>query len=175
MKYQGKELSYYGSTYLGKQLGMLNAVKWIFFGLFVVFAFIFAILGIADDNYLIVIVGPIFCFLIFGFPMIYAFRKTKGMLKELNSRNLSSDEQANVQFQIKKAAKFQWILTVVMIAFIAVLFGSIIADSIPSSHNDNSEKCRNCGRKTDLVAGFDYCYDCYEGFVDWQEDNWTEA
>ena len=172
MKYQGKELSYYKSTYLGKQIGMLNAVKWIFFCIFLFGAAIFVIGGFVNDSVMIAIAGLVGCFLMCGIPMLYAFKKVKGMLKELEGRKLDDDEQAKVQVQIKKASKFQWMLTAVFIAFLAVLFGSIIADSIPS--RESKEKCRNCGRTGDIVPGFGYCEDCYEGFVDWQEDNWTK-
>ena len=37
---------------------------------------------------------------------------------------------------------------------------------------DGVTSCRNCGRKTNLVAGFGYCGTCYEGFVEWQKDNY---
>ena len=61
------------------------------------------------------------------------------------------------------------------IVFLAIMiFVSIpIAISLSNnSHSNSKDKCRNCGRTEDLVPGFGYCEDCYEGFVDWQEDNW---
>ena len=63
------------------------------------------------------------------------------------------------------------------IIFLAImLFVSIFIAIILSSNNHSSskDKCRNCGRTEDLVPGFGYCEDCYEGFVDWQEDNWKK-
>ena len=144
MKYQGKELSYYQSTYLGKQIGMLNAVKWIFFCIFLFGAAIFVIGGFVNDSVMIAIAGLVGCFLMCGIPMLYAFTKVKGMLKELESRKLDDDEKAKVQLQIKNAYKFQWILTVVFIAFLAVLFGSIIADGISSKKDYNT--CTICDK-----------------------------
>lgn len=38
-----------------------------------------------------------------------------------------------------------------------------------NSGGDGKTTCRNCGRKTSLVAGFGYCNSCYEGFNDWQK------
>ena len=35
----------------------------------------------------------------------------------------------------------------------------------------NLPKCRNCGRRGNVVAGFGYCYDCYESFNDWLKNN----
>ncbi len=39
-----------------------------------------------------------------------------------------------------------------------------------SRGGDGVHTCRNCGRDTDLVAGFGYCYTCYKGFNEWQKD-----
>ena len=36
---------------------------------------------------------------------------------------------------------------------------------------DGKNSCRNCGRKTSLVAGYGYCSTCYKGFKQWQNNN----
>ena len=170
MKYQGKELSYYKSTYLGKQIGMLNAVKWIFFCIFLFGAAIFIIGGFVNNSVLIAIAGLVGCFLMCGIPMLYAFTKVKGMLKELEGRKLGEDAQAKVQLQIKNASKFQWILTGIFIAFLAVLFGSIIADGSPSKKNYKA--CTICSEKaTNTFQGSNYCEKHYENAVKWAIDN----
>lgn len=43
-----------------------------------------------------------------------------------------------------------------------------------SRGGDGVNTCRNCGRNKKLVPGFGFCDTCYEGFVDWQEDNWKD-
>ena len=43
-----------------------------------------------------------------------------------------------------------------------------------TSDDSGAEGCRNCGRTEDLVPGFGYCEDCFDGFIDWQDRTWTE-
>ena len=63
-----------------------------------------------------------------------------------------------------------------LISGVGLLFGELAGNfnSVDSdySYNYNSPKCRNCGRNEPLVAGFDFCDDCFEGFTDWQKDNY---
>ncbi len=40
-----------------------------------------------------------------------------------------------------------------------------------SSRGDGKSSCKNCGRSGSIVAGYGYCYSCYEGFTDWQDRN----
>ena len=59
--------------------------------------------------------------------------------------------------------------------FIAfVIISAILVPLLLSDGGDTKEGCRNCGRTEDLVPGFGYCEDCYEGFVDWQDRTWAE-
>ena len=169
MKYQGKELSYYSSTFLAKQLGMLNTVKWIFFGIFVVGSLVFGLGGLSEGSLLIALGGPVFCFAICGFPMIYAFRMSKAILMELDDRTLTHSQRAEIQAQIRKAAKFQLYLTVAGIAILAILFGAVIADSIPSR---SSYGCTICGKTaTNTFQNSRYCQQHYEDAIIWAMDN----
>ena len=165
MKYQGKELSYYNTPFLAKQLGMLNAVKWIFFGIFAVGSLVFGIGGLIKGEIIITLAGPLFCFAICGFPMIYAFRMSKAMLEELDDRPLNSSQRTEIQMQIQKASKFQLILTVVMIAVLAIVFCSVIADSVPSA---TKVGCTICGKTaTNTFQNARYCQKHYEEAILW--------
>lgn len=169
MKYQGKELSYYSSTYLAKQLGMLNTVKWIFLGIFAVGSLVFGLGGLSQGTLVITLAGPVFCFAICGFPMIYAFRQSKAMLNELNDRTLTHSQRADIHRQIQKAAKFQLYLTVAVIAILAILFGAVIADSVPSR---NSYGCTICGKTaTNTFQNARYCEPHYKDAIIWAMDN----
>lgn len=59
--------------------------------------------------------------------------------------------------------------------FIALLLAVVLCFSLcacgGSSGGDGKSTCRNCGRKTSLVAGYGYCSTCYKGFKDWQNKN----
>ena len=59
----------------------------------------------------------------------------------------------------------------VTIAICVVVCGVLIM-ALTGSDKDG---CRNCGRDVPLVSGFGYCADCYEGFTDWQKENWTKG
>lgn len=174
MKRQRRDYSEYSSEVLAREIGFRNGIRWVFFCIFLLGSAIFVIGGIQNNDLWLIPVGILFNLLITIGPMIFTYKKAKGMLAELKKRNLGSEKQASVEHQIKKATKIQIFATIAFFVIFGAIVGSIIADGNSSSQKDTSEKCRNCGRSTDLVAGFDYCYDCYEGFVDWQEDNWTE-
>lgn len=64
--------------------------------------------------------------------------------------------------------KSKLIFISIAIVIFGILFG-ITAE--PSSASKDG--CRICGRKTNLVAGFEMCYDCYVDFTDWQDDYYS--
>lgn len=58
-----------------------------------------------------------------------------------------------------------------LIAFLLVLVMLLSLCACGESRGgDGVSTCRNCGRKTSLVAGYGYCKTCYEGFIEWQKD-----
>ena len=169
--------------FLSKRLGINKAAiifAGVIMGLIVLVGLIlfFNTLVTADfENALpFLVMIPVFC-LIFGIPICFVFRETQAIQKELNKRSAVDDEDAlNIKEATKKNTR-RSLLAIICIVVIAVIVIFAIVDGSIGNNNTGSnsgEKCRNCGRKTDLVAGFGYCYDCYEGFVDWQEDNWKE-
>lgn len=59
----------------------------------------------------------------------------------------------------------------VIISIAMMVLGIILGVTAePSADSSSGDRCRNCGRKTDLVAGFGYCYSCYEGYNNWQKE-----
>ena len=116
--------------------------------------------------------------LIFGIPGFFVFREARTIQKELDKRSAEDEEDAiNIEETTKKNTRRSLIAIACIIAIAVIIIFTIVGGSIDNhggSGGNSGEKCRNCGRKTDLVAGFGYCYDCYEGFVDWQEDNWKK-
>lgn len=104
---------------------------------------------------------------------IYARKELhREIAKEKELRKTHGD--AFVDAKIRKSNK---ILAKIGIAFLVfmIIVSFIVAINISFGPNgDGKNKCRNCGRTENLVPGFGYCEDCYEGFVDWQEDNWAK-
>ena len=113
--------------------------------------------------------------LIFFLPLRVLLKEQKEIKTEIARRVKARNGDTDIEAVLKLKSKRATIIIVCIIAAIVILACSIMLPAFEGggSNNSHGEKCRNCGRKTELVAGFDYCYDCYEGFVDWQEDNWT--
>lgn len=66
----------------------------------------------------------------------------------------------------------KYVITVALVLVLANVVNS--CGSSGGQRGDGVNTCRNCGRETDLVAGFGYCGNCYEGFVDWQNRTWKD-
>jgi hypothetical protein len=94
--------------------------------------------------------------------------------KEFSQFTLSEAEQAAFADASKKERKTSLTIAAVVIAVFLLLSG-IMNSNFDHQGGDGITTCRNCGRKKDLVPGFGFCYTCYEGFVEWQEENWTEG
>lgn len=120
------------------------------------------ILIILVDGILFKLVAASFVGLL-NVPILLERKKIKA---ELLRRHSGS---TNTTPMLKSNKRTAIIVLIVGIAITAIFCGVIL--SIPGSGKGG---CRNCGRDVPLVSGFGYCADCYEGFVDWQKDNWTE-
>ena len=125
-----------------------------------------------EDMWVIIPLGVIAA-VVFTYVDITLMKKVKGIRAELDTRKISDEEKEEAERIVKKIFKGSMVILATSIVIILFAFGGSVAKNIASS-SDSGEKCRNCGRKKDLVAGFDYCYDCYEEFVDWQDRTWTE-
>ena len=114
--------------------------------------------------------------LIFFLPLRVLLKEQKAIKAEIAQRVKSRNGNTDIEAVLKLKSKRATIVIVCIIAVIVVIACSVLLSAFEGSKSSSShsEKCRNCGRKTSLVAGYDYCSDCYESFVDWQEDNWTE-
>lgn len=101
---------------------------------------------------------------------LFFMKKSK---KELSQLTLSEAEQAAFADASKKERKTSLTIAVVVIA-VFVFLSAMMNSNFGHQGGDGVTTCKNCGREKKLVPGFGYCYTCYEGFVDWQEENWTE-
>ena len=148
------------------KLGIVASIFFVFVGAAM------AVLGVvAADSVALFIFGLLWAAIGIGVA-IYARKELRREIeKEKELRKTHGDAFADAQIQktnkiLKKFALAGCIAFVIICAILVPLF---LSDS-----GDTKEGCRNCGRTTDLVPGFGYCEDCYEGFVDWQERTWTE-
>ena len=169
MGYISDEAKKYNEETLSKFVGMLVGGRWLCI-LLLAAAVLGGIWCAVDYES----VGVFFIFLLvalipFGL-LVLMLKWEKDIRKELKSRGLTQEEKDNVEGTTKTWGKGVLVVT----ACVSCLAVIILLLGLAKGRSDDAEKCRNCGRETDLVAGFDYCSDCYEGFVDWQEDNWTE-
>ena len=114
--------------------------------------------------------------LIFFFPFRVLWKEQKEIRTEIARRVKATNGETDIEAILKQKSRRTVVAFSCFIAVVAIVaFCCFVLPSLGSNNNStNADKCRNCGRETDLVEGFNYCYDCYEGFVDWQEDNWTE-
>ena len=157
------EISKVDSTILAKQLGMWRILRIIFFILCIAYIALF----VSDLPALYVV--PIGLIVTAFFMWLFS-RPIRQLNRELSSREQSQEETLSNKKLEKKAAK-----TLLVFMIIVCILGGIFAVKLwggITSGYDSKEKCRNCGRTTDIVPGFGYCEDCYGGFVDWQKDNW---
>ena len=169
MGYIREDAKRYNDETLSKFIGMLVGGKWLCI-LLLAAAIIGGVWCAVDMES----VGVFFLFLLAALVpvglLVLILKFEKDIRAELRSRGRTKEEQDSVEEISKTWGKGVLVVTACCscLAIIVLLIGLAIGS------NDDAEKCRNCGRETDLVAGFGFCYDCYEGFVDWQEDNWTE-
>lgn len=174
MKINGIEIERLNTTELLKNLKTFTVLIPFYF----IFGAFFGIAGVGllfnpmEEMWIVPIMGIVGCiaFLTAGVQFI---KKAKYIKKVLATRTITEEERESADNSLKKLLiACIAIIVIVPIIIFAIVGGSI--DNHSGSSGNGRDKCRNCGRETNLVAGYGYCYDCYEGFVDWQEDNWTE-
>ena len=95
----------------------------------------------------------------------------KNMEAELNRRNPKNEQIQEAGARGKKNSRLLIILfvAVIVIAALIAAMGNGSGNSSGTDKKDKKDGCRNCGRSENIVAGFGYCEDCFEGFLDWQE------
>lgn len=88
----------------------------------------------------------------------------RNMEAELNRRKPNSEQIQEASVQGRKRSRL------LIIVFVAIIvFASLIAITSNNSGTSNKNGCRNCGRTENIVPGFGFCEDCFEGFLDWQD------
>ena len=119
--------------------------------------------------------GPI---LFYGANLM--FKSNKPMKDELKRRESSMKEKEAINSakrgESARITKFIVKCSLAVMAIVVAL-GVIIGLSLNNGSIgsvEHADSCRNCGRKVKLVPGYGYCYNCYEGFIEWQEDNWKD-
>ena len=148
------------------KLGIAASIFFVFVGVAL------TVVGVVvADSVPLFIFGLLFAAIGIGVA-IYARKELRREIeKEKELRKTHGD--AFVDAQIQKTNKIlKKIALAGCIAF--VIISAILIPLLLSDGGDTKEGCKNCGRTTELVPGFGYCEDCYEGFVDWQDRTWTE-
>ena len=175
MKINGIEIERLNTTELLKNMKTFTVLIPFYF----IFGAFFGIVGVGllfnlpmEEMWIVPIMGIVGAIVFFAVG-VQLIKKVKYIKNVLATRTIAEEERASADNSLKKLL----IACIAIIVIVPIIIFTIVGGSIDNhggSSGNSGEKCRNCGRKTDLVAGFGYCYDCYEGFVDWQEDNWKE-
>lgn len=174
VKLGGHSIKSYSKDALTNLLGQYRVTKWI------------ALILIAGSVGLICISGPDvleefeeMLLLMLGLPVIFvifginALRSEIKIKKELKRRATDNRELTQMNADAKQSTKgLLIVIACLMIAAVIVGIAVGLISNIPGSETKTA--CKNCGRTDDIVPGFEYCEDCYDGFVDWQEDNWKD-
>ena len=149
------------------KLGIAASIFFVFVGAAL------AVVGVVvADSVPLFIFGLLFAAIGIG-AAIYARKELRREIeKEKELRKTHGD--AFVDAKIRKSNKMGAKIGIAFLVFM-IIVSFIVAINISfGPDRDGENKCRNCGRTEDLVPGFGYCEDCYEGFVDWQDRTWTE-
>lgn len=139
----------------------------IFSIIFIISAVFFFVGFLSETEHIeasiIFLIGAIGCTI----GAVYIIKMIKLLNKEIKKRTVSNDDE----IKAKEGVKYILIICAIIITISTVIIFLVVSGNTGNNGtSNNSSKCRNCGRKTDLVSGFGYCYDCYEGFNEWQKD-----
>lgn len=184
MKIQGEEVDIkkVDDDFLTSRQGAIQGtlkVAYIVLGIFAAGCLIFALaqgieygLKTGLEMLLMMLAFVLMIGLIFILPMITLWKEQKEIKTEIARRVKAQKGNTDIEDALKRKSKRSMIVVVCIIAVAVVIACSALLPTLGSSHSkkSQSDRCRNCGRKTELVAGFGFCYTCYEGFTDWQED-----
>ena len=101
----------------------------------------------------------------FAFVVKTSVKQILAINKELKTR----DDFEDVKAVYKADSKFN--IKIYAIVAAVILLVIIIGKSCSAGGGGSSGGCRNCGRDKTLVPGYGYCYDCFDGYLDWEKRN----
>lgn len=103
-------------------------------------------------------------FLAFIFP-----KRLKNVKKALGLREIDEETQKVANQKLAETKKYSTIglvaLAVVIVLFVAVF----VMGGFSTGFNSSDGECINCGREKKLVAEYDLCHDCFEGYLEWED------
>ena len=173
MTIDGIEIQQLKTTVLLKHLKTFTVMIPLYFA----FSIFFGVVGIGlllnlpmEEMWMVPIMGIVGCVIFFAVG-VSLVRKVKEMKATLRTRTITADEKAAADSSFKKLLIACIMIIVVCSLVFSTLVISGIQDSSSSHSSGSSSVCRICGRDRNIVAGFNMCYECYEGFTDWQKDN----
>ena len=173
VKLGGHPIKAYSKDALTNHLGQYRVTKWIALILLSVaigFIYISGPDALAEfEELLLLILGLPILFVVLG---INALRSEIKIKKELKRRAVDSSEFAQMKSDAKQS--FKGLLFITACIIVVALLVTIPVAWLLNFSGSEKETCKNCGRAEKLVAGFGYCETCYEGFVDWQDNNWKD-
>ena len=96
-------------------------------------------------------------------------KRLDNVKKTLDSREIDTKIQEIANQKLAETKKYSIIgliaLVIVIVSFVAVF----VIGGFSTSFNSSDDECINCGREKKLVAAYDLCYDCFEGYLEWEE------
>ena len=98
-------------------------------------------------------------------------REPKAIEAELNKRSKVMSNKTSIESEVKSSGKKALIIISCLIALLIFIMVPYIVSHIGNNTND---KCRNCGKDKSLVPGYSYCYDCFDGFIEWQKEEYKK-
>lgn len=174
VKLSGHPIKSYSTEALTNLLGQYRVTKWIDLILIAVTVGLICISGPDAleefEEMLLLMLGLPVLFVILA---INAIRSEMKIKKELKRRATDNSKLTQMNADAKQSTKgLLIVIACLMVAAVIVGIAVGLISNIPGSEAKTA--CKNCGRTDDIVPGFEYCEDCYDGFVDWQEDNWKD-
>lgn len=162
------DYSSFSDEKLAKQIGEIRTLQKFLIGISVfASAFFLFILLISEDPLsaipLVAVILGASAFLVL-MAKKYFNNVIRNLEAELNRRKPNSEQVQEASVQGQKRSRL------LIIVFVAIIvFASLIAITSNNSGTSNKNGCRNCGRTENIVPGFGFCEDCFEGFLDWQD------
>lgn len=97
-------------------------------------------------------------------------KRLKNVKFEIDKREIDEKIQKDADKKIAETKKAS-IIGLIILLGVCIAFVVMMVSGLFSNGGSNEGGCKNCGRDSKLVAGYDICYDCFDGYLEWEERN----
>ena len=104
---------------------------------------------------------------LFVWLVVIFIKRAKCIKAELNLRTVTKEQEEYAKNSLKTLIK----ITIGVVVATIIITLIVVSGASGGSSYTGKEKCRNCGRTVKIVPGYGYCYDCFDGYLDWEKRN----